>query len=45
LYRVRNQKIEQLTRDHTVIGERMRMGLITAERAESSVSLLLEPQH
>jgi hypothetical protein len=35
LYRVRNQKIEQLTRDHTVIGERMRMGLITAERARN----------
>jgi PPM family protein phosphatase len=33
LYRVRNHKIEQLTRDHTVIGERMRMGLINAERA------------
>ena len=35
LYRVRNQKAEQLTRDHTVIGERMRMGLISADRARN----------
>ena len=33
LYLVRDHKIEQLTRDHTVVGERMRMGLISAERA------------
>lgn len=35
LYLVRGHKIEQLTRDHTVVGERMRMGLITAERART----------
>jgi protein phosphatase len=35
LYLVRDRKIEQLTRDHTVIGERMRMGLISAERART----------
>lgn len=35
LYLVRDRKIEQLTRDHTVIGERVRMGLISAERARN----------
>jgi serine/threonine protein phosphatase PrpC len=35
LYLVRAHKIEQLTRDHTVIGERLRMGLISAERARN----------
>jgi serine/threonine protein phosphatase PrpC len=35
LYRVRDNRIEQLTRDHTVIGERVRMGLMTAERART----------
>ena len=35
LYLMRGRKIEQLTRDHTVIGERMRMGLISAERARN----------
>ena len=35
LYLVRGQQIEQLTRDHTVVAERMRMGLMTAERART----------
>jgi serine/threonine protein phosphatase PrpC len=35
LYLLRDQKIEQLTRDHTVVGERVRMGLISAERART----------
>jgi PPM family protein phosphatase len=35
LYLVRSHKIEQLTRDHTVVAERMRMGLISAERART----------
>jgi protein phosphatase len=35
LYLVRDRKIEQLTRDHTVVGERVRMGLISAERART----------
>jgi PPM family protein phosphatase len=35
LYLLRARKIEQLTRDHTVIGERLRMGLISAERARN----------
>lgn len=33
MYLIRNARIRQLTRDHTVIGERVRMGLITPERA------------
>jgi len=35
LYLVRDRKIEQLTRDHTVVGERVRMGLISADRART----------
>ncbi len=35
LYLVRGHQIEQLTRDHTVVAERMRMGLMTAERARN----------
>jgi hypothetical protein len=35
LYRVRNQKAEQPTRDHTLVGGRMRMGLISADRARN----------
>jgi serine/threonine protein phosphatase PrpC len=35
LYRVRDHKIEQLTRDHTVVGERVRMGLMSSERART----------
>jgi serine/threonine protein phosphatase PrpC len=35
LYRVRERRIEQLTRDHTVVGERVRMGLMSAERARN----------
>lgn len=35
LYLVRNRKIEQITRDHTVVGERIRMGLISPERART----------
>lgn len=35
LYRVRDRKIEQLTRDHTVVGERVRMGLMTPDRART----------
>jgi PPM family protein phosphatase len=35
LYLVRNRKIEQLTRDHTVVGERVRMGLMSSERARN----------
>jgi PPM family protein phosphatase len=35
LYLIRNARIRQLTRDHTVIGERVRMGLITPERARN----------
>jgi PPM family protein phosphatase len=35
LYRVRGRKIEQLTRDHTVVGERVRMGLMTPDRARN----------
>lgn len=35
MYLIRNARIRQLTRDHTVIGERVRMGLITAERARN----------
>jgi len=35
LYRVRDRKIEQLTRDHTVVGERVRMGLISPERGRT----------
>lgn len=35
LYLVREGKIAQLTRDHTVIAERARMGLISADRARN----------
>ncbi len=35
LYLVRNRKIEQLSRDHTVVGERVRMGLMSSERARN----------
>jgi len=35
LYLVRGHQIEQLTRDHTVVAERMRLGLMTAERART----------
>jgi protein phosphatase len=35
MYLIRNARIRQLTRDHTVIGERVRMGLITPERARN----------
>jgi len=35
LYLVRDRKISQLTRDHTMVGERVRMGLMTAERART----------
>lgn len=35
LYLVRDQKIEQLTRDHTMVGERVRMGLISPDRART----------
>jgi serine/threonine protein phosphatase PrpC len=35
LYLVRDRKISQLTRDHTMVGERVRMGLMTAERARN----------
>lgn len=35
MYLIRNGRVRQLTRDHTVIGERVRMGLITAERARN----------
>jgi len=35
MYLIRNARIRQLTRDHTVLGERVRMGLITAERARN----------
>ncbi len=35
LYLVRDRKIEQLTRDHTMVGERVRMGLMSAERART----------
>jgi serine/threonine protein phosphatase PrpC len=34
LYLVRQGEIEQKTKDHTVVGERKRMGLISAERAK-----------
>lgn len=33
LYRVREQKIKQLTKDHTLVGEQERNGLITREQA------------
>lgn len=33
LYLVRNRSIDQLTKDHTVVGERVRLGLMTAARA------------
>jgi PPM family protein phosphatase len=35
LYQARDRKIQQMTRDHTMIGERMRMGMISAERARN----------
>lgn len=35
MYLIRNARIRQMTRDHTVIGERVRMGLITPERARN----------
>ncbi len=35
LYLVRDRKIEQITRDHTVVGERVRMGLISPERGRT----------
>jgi protein phosphatase len=35
MYLIRNARIRQLTRDHTVLGERVRMGLMTAERARN----------
>ena len=33
LYRVHGREITQLTKDHTVVGERMRLGLLSAEEA------------
>lgn len=35
LYLIRDRRVEQLSRDHTVIGERVRMGLLSAERARN----------
>jgi len=35
LYLIRDRQIEQLSRDHTVVGERVRMGLLSAERARN----------
>lgn len=35
LYLMRDGKISQLTKDHTVVGERVRMGLITEEAARN----------
>jgi PPM family protein phosphatase len=35
LYLIRNGAIVQKTKDHTVVGERRRMGLISAERAKA----------
>ncbi len=35
LYLIRERQVEQLSRDHTVIGERVRMGLLSAERARN----------
>ena len=41
-YLIRNGKAAQITRDHTVVGEQMRMGLITAqEAAEGETSHIL----
>jgi len=41
-YRIRHRQAEALTRDHTVTGEQMRMGLLTArEAAESETRHLL----
>ncbi|GAB4271306.1 MAG: Stp1/IreP family PP2C-type Ser/Thr phosphatase [Candidatus Rifleibacteriota bacterium] len=33
LYRFRNNKLEQLTNDHTLVGEQVRMGKLTIEQA------------
>ena len=35
-YRIRHGRAESLTRDHTVAGEHMRLGLITAREADSA---------
>jgi len=35
LYLARDHKIQQLSRDHTVVGERVRMGLMSAERGRT----------
>lgn len=32
LYLLRNRRIEQISRDHTMVGERVRMGIISSER-------------
>ena len=35
LYLIRGGKITQMTKDHTVVGERVRMGLMSEERARN----------
>ena len=35
LYRIRHGKIEQLTKDHTAVGERVRMGLLSEAQARN----------
>jgi len=35
LYLLRGGQVQQLTRDHTVVGEKVRMGLLTPERART----------
>jgi len=35
LYHIRHDKISQITKDHTMVQERVRMGLMTANRARS----------
>ena len=44
IYRLRNQKLEQLSDDHSLVGEQLRQGTITAEQAKISTlgNLLLQ---
>jgi protein phosphatase len=37
-YLIRNGKAAQITRDHTVVGEQVRLGLVTAQEAAESES-------
>jgi len=36
IYRLRNQKLQQLSDDHSLVGEQLRQGTITPEQAKSS---------